>query len=182
MRLTSRRSRWLGLRLALWLGVPLGLVQLFLGLVALLGKLDWLLCALLGALLYFALPALAGFRASGSHIYAAQLMEEGQTAGSHAGCLVGKISLLVVVIAGCVFSVLLFTYSSDPNPNGPFYHPLPVLGFIIYAMAFFFVILFNALGAVIAYFGGWVGGGLADRRASDPDQRGAGSEEPPPVS
>ncbi len=166
LRLTARRSPRPRIRFALWLGAPLGLLQLLLGWLALTGMLDWLLCVVFGVFLYFLLPAIAGVRA-------AQLAEEGQTAGGRAGCLVGQISLVVVTIPACGLAVLLLVYA---HVQGQQLAILSALGYL-YVGVLFIIVFFNVMGAVVGYFGGWLGGTLAGRKVSTSDNGSAGAEE-----
>ena len=161
MHQAAARSIWSKMRSALWLGIPLGLLQmaiLFVGAVQVslpwLGRLSWEPAILLGALFYLLLPAIEGFRTA--------RQGAGARACASAGWLVSYISLLVVFLSLVIILIVILLSPHAPPPP----HSIHITSFfaaIIVAGVFLVILLLNSLGMLVAYLGGFLGGKLGQR-------------------
>lgn len=173
MQTTATRSNWSKIRSALWLGIPLGLLQIAMAWFGLTGLLQidvvgfgpvsgWGWPAfVLGALCSLLLPAIAGIHA------ARQGAEE--TEGARAGRRVGCVSFIVCTLPVIILFVGALTSTPQPNPpntGGYGYAAASALigGFVV---VLFLITLFNGLGVVVAYLGGFLGWKLGQRYKED---------------
>ncbi len=165
MHQAAARSIWSKIRSALWLGIPLGLLQiaiLYVGVAQVslpwLGRLSWGPAILLGALFYLLLPVTEGFRTARQGARARESAKAGWLVG-YISLLVVFLSLIIVLIAG-----LLSPYE-PPQPRA--LHITPLFAAIIIAGIFLSIILMNSLGMLVAYLGGFLGGRLGQKYKGD---------------
>lgn len=152
------------------LGIALGVLQWPL----LSGKVlfaSWGPYLALGGLFYVLIPAFAGFLASWKK---ADPYEE-----ISAGCLVVGISLLIIVSAAVVDSVLAVLTTPQPTcPPIPRCFPLPTFHVEVALARVITITLIGVLGgAVGGMLGGWIGGVLGRRWAAEPGP-GSGTTAP----
>ncbi|HLW01145.1 MAG TPA: hypothetical protein VKT82_20980 [Ktedonobacterales bacterium] len=163
MRAPQAASRWSKFGRVLLPGIPLGLLQL--GLVvngfAIAGfrpvRLDWPQSIAVGALFYLIIAAIAGFFTTWRHGGKA-------SDGARAGLYGGAVSLCIVVLFAVIVIVAILLSPAAPNrpPARTLVLP-PVLGALLAGLILAFVIFLNALGALLAYPSGLLGGWLGQR-------------------
>lgn len=166
MQTPARRSVWSKMLSALWLGIPLGCLQIaiiwFIGIVQVslpwLGRLSWGPAILLGAFFYLLLPAIEGFRTARR---GAKVRES-----ASAGWLVSYISLLVVFISLVIILIVGLVSPHKPAPARAIIIP-PLFAAIIVVGLFLVILLLNSLGMPVAYLGGLLGGRLGQRHRGD---------------
>lgn len=158
-------SIWSKIRSALWLGIPLGLLQiaiLYVGVAQVslpwLGRLSWGPAITLGALFYLLLPVIEGFRTARQGARARE--------SARAGWLVGYISLLLVFLSLVIILVVGLLSPHEPLQSHTI-HITPLFAAIIIAGIFLSIILMNSLGMLVAYLGGFLGGMLGQRHKGD---------------
>ncbi len=170
----ARRNRWLRWARVFFFGVLLGLFQW--GLLLQGQKLEEWATTLwpvigISALGYVLIPALEGFLAS--------RQSEDVSVGRDAGCLVGIISLLFLVVSFILAAFL--TPQCQPGPHVVCGHGLGGGALMVLAIELIIMLfVVEGIGSVVgSLLGGWIGGLLGERRARQ-SRRGSTRAAPEP--